>query len=55
MSDFITFNVNALSYFAYLLITNIWYLFLVIGTIGTILLNLKEEIDISVREEQNII
>lgn len=55
MLDFFTFNINALSHFTYLLITNIWYLLLVVGTIGTILLNLKEQVDMSIREEQNII
>ena len=55
MSDFIVFNINAISNFMYFLFTNIWFLFLGIGTAGTIILRLKEEIDTSVREEQNII
>lgn len=55
MGDFITFNLNAINYFVYMLITNIWFLLLGIGAAGSILLRLKEQIDSSVRDEQNII
>lgn len=55
MRDFIAFNINAISYFVYMLITNVWFLLLGVGATGTIILRLKEEIDTSVREEQNII
>ena len=55
MSEFITFNINAFSNFLYILITNIWFLMLGAGAAGTILLRLKDRIDNSIREEQNII
>lgn len=55
MGDFIAFNINAISYFVYMLVTNVWFLLLGVGAAGTIILRLKEEIDTSVREEQNIL
>ncbi len=55
MSDFITFHINAVSNFTYFIITNFWLLLLGISTAGIVILRLKEEIDTSVREEQNII
>lgn len=55
MSDFFAFNINAISYFTYLLVSNIGFFLLAIGAVGTVFLRLKEEIDASVREEQNII
>lgn len=55
LSSFLAFHVNAVSNFAYMVTSNLWFLLLIIGVVGTIALNLKEEIDVSVREEQNII
>jgi len=49
------FQYNAASSFAYMLTSNLWFFLLVVGVAGTIFLLLKEEIDTSVREEQNII
>ena len=45
--SFVAFNVNAVSNFLYMLTSNFWFAFLLIGVIGTIVLNLKEEIDSS--------
>lgn len=53
--DFIAFNVNAVSNFLYLLQSNGFFILLLISVVGTIVLMLKEEVDTSVREEQNII
>lgn len=55
MSDILVFQYNAASSFAYMLTSNLWFFLLVVGVAGTIFLLLKEEIDTSVREEQNII
>lgn len=55
MKDFLVFNINAFSNFLYLLVTNIWFLMLGIGAAGTAVLRLKDRIDSSVRDEQNII
>lgn len=55
MESFLAFNQNALSNFAYMLTSNFWFSFLLIGVIGTIILYLKEEVDTAVHEEQNII
>ena len=55
MSDIFVFQYNAASSFAYMLTSNLWFFLLVVGVAGTIFLYCKEEIDTSVREEQNII
>lgn len=55
MKSFIAFNLNAISNFLYILTSNVFFIMLIIGVIGTIVLLLKEEIDTSVREEQNIL
>lgn len=53
--QFAAFHVNAATNFAYLLTTNFWFIFLIIAVVGTIILLLKEQVDDSIREEQNII
>nr|WP_303180712.1 hypothetical protein [Lachnoclostridium phocaeense] len=55
MSDFIAFNMNAVSNFLYVLTSNTWFFMLLLSVIGTITMLLKEEVDDAVREEQNII
>lgn len=55
MGDLITIQANAISNLAYLLSTNLGLIFMVIGVTGCITLLAKEEIDMSIREEQNII
>lgn len=55
MNSFIAFNINAVNNFIYILTSNLWFFLIIIGVVGTIALQLKEEIDDSVREEQNII
>lgn len=55
LNSFVAFNVNAVNNFIYMLTSNLSFFLIVGGVIGTIVLQLKEEVDISVREEQNII
>lgn len=55
MKSLIAFNINAISNFLYILSSNIFFIMLIISVIGSIVLLLKEEIDDSVREEQNIL
>lgn len=55
MKSFIAFNINAVSNFLYILSSNLFFILLIIGVVGTIFLLLKDEIDESVREEQNIL
>lgn len=51
----ITVQANAISSLSYLFSANRWLILLIFGTIGCIILLLKEEIDGAVREEQNMI
>lgn len=53
--SFIAFNKNAASNFMYMITSNFWFLFLLVAVIGTIVLQLKDQIDNAVREEQNIL
>ena len=53
--SFLAFNINGINYFIYMLTSNFWLFLIVIGMAGTIALLLKEEVDTSIREEQNII
>lgn len=55
MKSFIAFNINAVSNFLYILSSNLFFILLIMGVVGTIVLLLKDEIDESVREEQNIL
>lgn len=55
MDSFTAFNINAVNNFIYMLTSNLWFFLIIIGVIGTIILQLKEEVDTAVREEQNII
>ena len=55
MKSFIAFNINAISNFLYILSSNIFFFMLIVSVVGTIILLLKDEIDDSVREEQNIL
>lgn len=55
MKSFLAFNQNAVSNFLYLLSSNGFSFLLVFGVLGTILLLLKEEYDIAVRDEHGVI
>lgn len=55
LSQFAAFHINAATNFAYLLTTNFWFIFLIVAVVGTVVLQLKEQVDTSIREEQNII
>ena len=55
LDSFLAFHLNAISNFIYMISSNLWFLLLLFGVLGTIILLLKEEVDTSIREEQNII
>lgn len=55
LDSFIAFNINGISNFIYMITSNLWFLLLLVGVVGTIVLLLKEEVDTAIREEQNII
>lgn len=55
LESFLAFNVNGINYFIYMITSNFWLFLILIGMAGTIILQLKEEVDTAVREEQNII
>ena len=55
IDSFIAFNQNAFSYLAHTVCNNLWYLLIAIGTVACIVLYLKEEIEVTVREEQRIL
>ena len=55
LDSFIAFNINGINFLIYMLTSNFWLFLLILGMVGTIILQLKAEIDTAVREEQNII
>lgn len=55
LESFLAFHVNGINYFIYMITSNFWLFLILIGMAGTIILQLKEEVDTAVREEQNII
>ena len=52
LDSFIAFNINGISNFIYMITSNLWFLLLLVGVVGTIVLLLKEEVDTAVREER---
>ena len=55
LTSFKAFNKNALSSLQYVMSQNIWFVLIAVAAITAIVLMLKEELDYSVNEEQNII
>jgi len=55
LNSFYAFNVNGISFLIYMITSNFFLFLLVIGMMGTIILQLKSEMDLAVRDEQNII
>ena len=49
------FNVNAFNYLAYTVTTNWWFLLLAAGALLSIILYLREEISVTVRDEQQVL
>jgi len=49
------FNINAFSYLAYTFSTNLWFVLLAAGALISILLYLKEEVSVTVRDEQQVL
>ena len=52
---FVAFHTNALSHLAYSISNNLWYLLIAASAVACIILYMKEEIDVTVREEQQAI
>ena len=52
--DFLAFNANAFRHLVYLFSSNLWMILLLAAMVGTVVLRLKETVDTSVRDEQNI-
>jgi len=55
LESFKAFNINAVSNFLYLITSNYWFLLLIAGVIGVIVLSLKEEIDTSYDDSQSVL
>ena len=49
------FNVNAFSYLAYAVTTNLWFILIAAGALISIILYLREEISVTVRDEQQVL
>lgn len=52
---FVAFNINGAAYLYYTISNNIWYLLIGASVVACIVLYLKDEIDVTVREEQQAI
>lgn len=52
---FVAFNTNAAAYLVYTIQQNFWYLSLTLSALTCVFLYLKEEITVTVREEQQAI
>lgn len=52
---FVTFNVNGAAYLYYTISQNFWYLLIAACAVSCVVLYLKEEIVVTVREEQQVI
>ena len=53
--SFLAFHLNAVNNILYILQSNYWFILMLIGVLGSVVLNLKADIDSAVSEEQNII
>jgi len=49
------FNINAFSYLAYTVTSNLWFVLLAAGALTSIFLYLREEISVTVRDEQQVL
>ena len=50
--SFIAFNVNGWSHLVYTVTDNLWYILITVGALVCVTLYLREEIAVTVREEQ---
>ena len=53
--SFVTFNINAAATLAYVFTTNGWFLLIAAAAIASVVMYLKNEVDISVHEEQQVL
>ena len=54
-NSFIIFHQNAWAHIIYAIMHNWWYLLLAAGVIVSIILYLKEEMDVTISEEQQVL
>lgn len=52
---FVAFNSNGLNYLLYTVMNNWWFILIAAGAVCSIVLSLKEEIQLTVTEEQQIL
>lgn len=52
---FVAFHVNAWSYLAYSISNNLWLLLIAASAVTSIVLGMKEQLVVTVREEQQVI
>lgn len=52
--SFRAFNQNAMNSLTYIMQQNIWFVLIALSAIASIIMMLREELDYSVNEEQNI-
>jgi len=55
IKSFIAFNQNGWAHLRYTLRTNLWYIGIIIGVIACIVLYMREEIAVTVHEEQQVL
>lgn len=53
--SFVAFNENAIYSLIYIMQKNVWFIVIAAAAVVSLILMLKEELDYSVNEEQNII
>lgn len=53
--SFVTFNINAASNLAYVVSTNGWLLLIAAGAIASVIMYMKDEVETTVHEEQQIL
>lgn len=53
--SFKAFNINGLNYLIFMIKSNIWVIIMMFAVIGTVIMELKAEVDKAVRDEHHII
>jgi len=52
LQSFLAFNQNAAAYLIYTISNNLWFLLIAAGIVGCIVLSIREEVVVTVKEEQ---
>lgn len=53
--SFLAFNQNAFAYATHAVLNNFWYIGIICGLVGCIVLHLREEAVLTVKEEQQVL